>query len=166
MVDESSLTKYIIKEYKEGYSFENIKSILLKNNYDEDLVESSLKKAKKIIKGEKLNLNIKERNPVWVLILPFITFGIYYFYWLSKTTDELKENTGKAPSKWLLFILFIPGIHLFFFWKYSKAFSKLTGIDNIVIFILMAFTYPSMFYISMMVCQIELNKVSSKYLIE
>lgn len=38
---------------------------------------------------------VTKRNPILVVALTFVTFTLYGYYWLYKTTDELKEETGK-----------------------------------------------------------------------
>lgn len=36
-----------------------------------------------------------KRNPILVVALTFVTFTVYAYYWLYKTTDELKEESGR-----------------------------------------------------------------------
>ena len=36
-----------------------------------------------------------KRNPLVVVALTFFTFTLYAYWWLYKTTDELKEETGR-----------------------------------------------------------------------
>lgn len=38
---------------------------------------------------------MRKRNPLAVVALTLVTFGIYAYYWLYKTTDELREKTGR-----------------------------------------------------------------------
>jgi hypothetical protein len=37
---------------------------------------------------------VQERNSVVVLVLSFVTCGFYALYWIYKTSDELREQTG------------------------------------------------------------------------
>jgi hypothetical protein len=37
---------------------------------------------------------VQERNSVVVILLWFLTCGIYYFYWIYQTSTELKQATG------------------------------------------------------------------------
>lgn len=47
---------------------------------------------------------MKKRNPLAVLVLSIITFGIYDLYWLVKTKQELNRRTQvHVPTIWLLF---------------------------------------------------------------
>ena len=36
-----------------------------------------------------------KRNPVTVAVLTILTFGVYAYYWLYRTTEELREETGR-----------------------------------------------------------------------
>ena len=36
-----------------------------------------------------------KRNPILVVALTFVTFTVYAYYWLYKTTDELREESGR-----------------------------------------------------------------------
>ena len=50
-----------------------------------------------------------KRNPLGVLGLSFITFGIYFFYWYWKINDELStfgHDESISPTRSLMAILF------------------------------------------------------------
>ena len=54
---------------------------------------------------------MKHRNPLAVVGLSIITFGIYDLYWLSVTRKELNSKTShKVPTLWLLFSPVFAGI--------------------------------------------------------
>lgn len=38
---------------------------------------------------------VTKRNPLLVVALTFLSFTLYAYYWLFKTTDELKEESGR-----------------------------------------------------------------------
>jgi hypothetical protein len=38
---------------------------------------------------------VTKRNPILVVALTFVTFTVYAYYWLYKTTDELKDESGR-----------------------------------------------------------------------
>lgn len=38
---------------------------------------------------------MKKRSPIAVVALTLVTFTVYAYYWLYKTTDELKEEAGR-----------------------------------------------------------------------
>lgn len=42
---------------------------------------------------------IKERNPIVVIILSMVTCGVYWFYWMYKITEELRDATGDETLK-------------------------------------------------------------------
>ncbi|HSX17410.1 MAG TPA: DUF4234 domain-containing protein [Patescibacteria group bacterium] len=61
---------------------------------------------------------MKKRNPAAVLLLPFVTLGIYCIYWLYDTRRELVARNGQAnsiPPVSILFAPFLLLIALFFF---------------------------------------------------
>lgn len=46
-----------------------------------------------------------KRSPVAVAILAFVTFTLYGYYWLYKTTGELREETGRGDLSPILDVL-------------------------------------------------------------
>lgn len=46
---------------------------------------------------------MKQRSPVAVILLPFVTFGIYSIYWLVSTKIEMTKLGAKIPTAWLIF---------------------------------------------------------------
>lgn len=49
---------------------------------------------------------MKKRNPIAVLLLSYITFGIYVIYWLSATRKEIisqNHNEQSIPPVWTVF---------------------------------------------------------------
>ena len=47
---------------------------------------------------------MKKRNPIAVLLLPFITFGIYAIVWMVKTKGEMVAKGAEIPTAWLIII--------------------------------------------------------------
>jgi len=41
---------------------------------------------------------MKNRNVIAVVLLPFVTFGIYGIYWFVKTKGELNQNGADIPT--------------------------------------------------------------------
>ncbi|MCB9834539.1 DUF4234 domain-containing protein [Candidatus Nomurabacteria bacterium] len=66
---------------------------------------------------------MQKRNPVAVVILSFITFGIYQLYWFVVTKDELNQRGGDVPTAWLIII---PFVYIWWLWKYSQAVDTVT----------------------------------------
>ncbi|HMO96684.1 MAG TPA: DUF4234 domain-containing protein, partial [Tepidiformaceae bacterium] len=48
---------------------------------------------------------MEKRSPLAVVALTFFTFTLYAYYWLYKTTDELKKETGKDELQPLVDVL-------------------------------------------------------------
>jgi len=67
---------------------------------------------------------MKHRSPAAVLLLPFVTFGIYSLYWVVSTkTDINKVASPSVPTAWLLIV---PIANLFFLWKYAGGADQAT----------------------------------------
>lgn len=101
---------------------------------------------------------IKHRNPVLVIIFSFITLGIYGIYWLVSTTNELRRTTSAAPNPWMLLTFLIPFLNLIFalwyYWKYSSAINRLSGLETWILFLLWIIFAPA----AVVVAQLQLNK--------
>ncbi|MBN2122544.1 DUF4234 domain-containing protein [Candidatus Micrarchaeota archaeon] len=99
---------------------------------------------------------VKKRNPLFVIVASFITFGIYALYWFYSTTKELGEvNKSEVnPIVWTI-ALFIPFVNLYFLWKYSGEAEKLMNKKHsqLVLFIAWLVFFPIVQYL----VQNELN---------
>lgn len=62
---------------------------------------------------------MQQRNPIAVFLLPFITLGIYSWYWLVKTKGEMNKLGENIPTAWI-WLIPIVGI-LWWLWKYSEG---------------------------------------------
>ncbi len=67
---------------------------------------------------------MKQRNPLAVFFLPLITFGIYNLVWFVKTKNEMNKKGANTPTAWLLVI---PFVSYYWFWKYSEGVELVTG---------------------------------------
>ncbi len=83
---------------------------------------------------------MKKRDPWAVLLLPFITLGIYSWYWEVKTKGEMNKLGQKVPTAWLWLIPFVG--YLWWAWKYSEGVGNVTKekAPGILVFLLMIFT--------------------------
>ncbi|MFW6026009.1 MAG: DUF4234 domain-containing protein [Candidatus Woesearchaeota archaeon] len=166
------LVDYIVKEYYDGYTLESLRNYILKNGYNKEQINSAMNDAKKRIQSKSSNDQnsfvdkkfsfIKKRNPVLVLLFSIFSLGIYYFYWLNKTSKELTKATDVKINTKLLLLLIIPGlnviIYFLIYWKYTEALDKISDIDQSILLLLLIFFSPLGIFIS----QLELNKVVEK----
>ncbi len=103
---------------------------------------------------------VEKRNPLFVLVLSFVTLGIYGLYWLVKTKGELNSFGAKIPTAWILLAILIPiaGWLVWLYWayKYAEAYTKFVkkGDSPILWTILLAFLFPFAAYF----VQKDLNK--------
>lgn len=63
-----------------------------------------------------------KRSIVGVLVLSFITCGIYHLYWSIKTKDEMVELGAAIPTGWLLIV---PFVNFYWLWKWC------TGVEHV-----------------------------------
>ncbi len=109
---------------------------------------------------------VKHRNPIMVIVLFIITFGIYGLYWVYSTSDELIRLTNKNASAvlWLVLAL-IPILNLITIWYHSQAVTEVSkmegreggGINGVLLFIIWLIFWPIAIFIS----QQELNRHAS-----
>ena len=104
---------------------------------------------------------MKKRGPLFVILLSFITLGIYAIYWFYSTRKELYEILKKDGNAFVDIILcIIPFVNIWVFYKYSvdvEAASK--GAANKWIILLAYFVF---FPISQYIVQTEINKFASE----
>lgn len=79
---------------------------------------------------------MKQRNPIAVALLPFVTFGIYSIYWQVVTKIELNKKGATIPTAWLLVV---PIVNIWWLWKYSEGVDKITNgkMSAVISFILL-----------------------------
>lgn len=78
------------------------------------------------------------RSIPMLIILSIVTCGIYYLYWIYKTTDEIKnfmERDDINPALELILTLVTCNLYtLYWYYKYGKIvyleMTKKVGIDN------------------------------------
>jgi hypothetical protein len=101
-----------------------------------------------------MNIKIKKRNPVWVVIFSIITLGIYLIYWFVQTKNEMNFLGAKIPSAWLLIV---PLANIYLIYRYCDAFSEYVKKDNlgVVWFLVFCACGP----VLPIIVQVELNKL-------
>jgi len=99
---------------------------------------------------------MKQRSPVAVILLPFLTFGIYSIYWLVSTKIEMTKLGAKIPTAWLIIV---PLANIWWYWKYSEGVDSITNnkISNVIAFILLLL----LGFIGQAIIQDSFNNVSA-----
>jgi hypothetical protein len=99
---------------------------------------------------------MKNRSVLAVVLLPFITFGIYSLYWHVSTKGELNAKGAEIPTAWLIII---PFVNIWWMWKYYEGAEKVTNgkVSGVLMFVL-ALLVTSL--ISSAICQDAYNKLS------
>lgn len=98
---------------------------------------------------------MKKRNPAAVLLLPFVTFGIYNLVWFVKTKNEMNKLGAEIPTAWLIII---PFVNIYWMYKYSVGVDHVTGgkMSAVLAFILLWILGP----IGSCIVQVDFNKVA------
>lgn len=102
-------------------------------------------------------MEIKYRNVVVVYLLGFITFGIYFLYWMVKTKGEINRMGGDIPTS---FLIIVPIANLYWIYKYCDCFSVYVKKDNNGILWFILYLVSSGLVMPAIV-QIELNKYAN-----
>ncbi len=66
---------------------------------------------------------MRNRNPFLVLLLSWLTCGIYSLVWLVQTKREMNEMGTSIPTAWLLLI---PFANIYWLWRYSEGAEDIT----------------------------------------
>lgn len=95
-----------------------------------------------------------KKSPGVELLLSIITLGIYAIFWLARTRGELVARGAQIPTTWLIII---PIVNLYYYWKYSAGAQQVTGgnANAILLFILFLLVFP----VAVLYGQIQYNKV-------
>jgi hypothetical protein len=97
-----------------------------------------------------------QRSVVLVIILTFITFGIYPIYWFVATKNEMNRSGAQIPTAWLMIV---PIANIWWMWKYSEGVEvvtrkEMTGVIAFILLFLLGI-------IGMAILQVTFNKVAS-----
>ena len=66
---------------------------------------------------------MKYRNPILIIFLTMITFGIYGLVWYVSVKNEMNRKGAGIPTAWLIII---PFINYYWLWKFSEGVEKVT----------------------------------------
>lgn len=99
---------------------------------------------------------MKNRSPIAVFLLSFVTLGIYGLYWNVKTKGEMNALGTNIPTAWLIII---PLVNIWWTWKYSEGVETVTGgkLAGVLGFILLIALGP----IGAAVIQDSFNKIDA-----
>src|SRR5438128_209166 len=61
---------------------------------------------------------MSKRSVVAVIVLSFITCGIYGLYWYVATKDEMVARGAQIPTAWLVIF---PIANIYWLWKWSQG---------------------------------------------
>ncbi len=102
---------------------------------------------------------VKRRDPLFVVVVSFITVYIYGLYWFYQTRKELNELNGQKtdPLLWTL-SLFVPLLNLYTIWIYCEDLVTATKSkrDKLLYFLAWVVFLP----IAQWLAQEELNKLA------
>ena len=98
---------------------------------------------------------MKNRSIWAVLLLPFVTFGIYIIYWFVSTKGELNRKGAEIPTAWLLIV---PLVNIWWLWKYYEGAEKVTDskVSGVLMFVLDLFVTT---LVPMAICQDAYNNL-------
>ena len=79
---------------------------------------------------------MRHRHPFFVFALSVVTLGIYSWYWLVSTKNEMNKLGASIPTAWIWLIPYLGGI--WWLWKYSKGVEQVTHkqLSGILVFVL------------------------------
>ncbi len=102
-----------------------------------------------------IGIPVTERSPVAVVLLSFVTFGIYFIFWLATTRGEVKALGADVPTTWLFIV---PFVSVWWIWKFSEGTAQVSNGSAAVNFILLFLVGP----IGAAVIQSELNTSTAR----
>lgn len=96
-----------------------------------------------------------KKSPIAVLLLPFVTFGIYTLVWIVKAKGELVDKGADIPTSWLLVI---PFANIYYLWKWGQGAAMVVSkksFSSVEAFLMMLFLGP----IGCAIIQSKFNKI-------
>ena len=97
---------------------------------------------------------MQHRDPIMLILLSIITFGLYSLIWLVTTKNQMNAKGTQIPTAWLLII---PLVNIWWYWKFCEGVEIVTnrGMETTIAFLLIYLLGP----IGEAIIQNELNKV-------
>lgn len=98
-----------------------------------------------------------KRSVAGVIILTFITFGIYSLVWMVKLKGEMVRSGADIPTAWLIIV---PIANIYFYWKWCGGVEYVTRgrMNQVVAFLVMWL----LSIIGMAIVQDALNKAADQ----
>ena len=99
---------------------------------------------------------MQHRDPIMVVVLTIVTFGIYGLWWYATTKGEMNDKGAEIPTAWLIII---PIVNIYWIWKFCEGVETVTGggLSGPVAFLLLFFIA----IIGIPVVQSSLNKIAA-----
>lgn len=99
---------------------------------------------------------MKNRSIVSVLLLTFVTFGLYGIIWVVKTKSEMNKLGAQIPTA---ILIIVPFVNIYWIWKYAEGVEFVTKgrIINAVAFLLIL----TLGVVGLAVLQNEYNGISA-----
>lgn len=103
---------------------------------------------------------MKKRNIAAVVLLTFLTFGVYPLVWSALFHRQLRKETGEGVAVWAHVLLWLFTFNAYpIYWSYAagKRLAKLGGKDRSVLCFVLAFL-PFGHLANVLILQIAANK--------
>jgi len=100
---------------------------------------------------------MKNRDPIAVFALGFITLGLYSWYWAVKTKGEMNKLGETIPTAWIWLIPIVGSI--WWYWRYAEGVEHVTKekMSGVLAFVVMRL----LGMIGQAIVQDSFNKVGS-----
>lgn len=116
-------------------------------------------------------MNYQRRSPAMVLVLSFITCGLYFFYWIYQTSDSLRafnRTDSLTPALELLISILCPPYIIYWYYKYGRIiFEAQTELgmqypeDNSILYLVLSLIGVGI--VGTVIMQASLNKMWDYY---
>jgi len=79
-------------------------------------------------------MDVKNMNPLLVIVLFLVTFGIFPIYWYYKTKVELNSRGATIPTMWMWLLVIIPLVNivvmLYWLYNFMQGYIKVAKVPN------------------------------------
>ncbi|MCL5875858.1 MAG: DUF4234 domain-containing protein [Candidatus Dependentiae bacterium] len=103
-------------------------------------------------------VSFKKRNLWWMLFWTILTVGLYFFFWIYVTKEEINQKGGTIPT---IVFAFLPFFNIYFDYRYAQNYVKIVrnqeqDISLVILYFIVILVLP---IIAPFVLQNELNKL-------